>query len=122
MITKIEKVTLYVNSQDEAKAFWTEKMGFKVKFEQQMGPGFFWIEVAPPNAETALVLYSKPQILQFKPEMVAHPSIIFSSNNIEELYAQLESKGVAVEPIQNMPYGKMFNFKDPDGNVYMVRG
>ncbi len=36
MITKIEKVTIYVENQTEAKAFLTEKMGFSVAFEMPM--------------------------------------------------------------------------------------
>jgi predicted enzyme related to lactoylglutathione lyase len=122
MITKIEKITLYVNSQDEAKAFWTEKMGFDVTFEQQMGPGMTWIEVSPKNAQTALVLYPKQLMQQQNPDMVAHPSVIFSSENIEGFHSQISANGVGVSPMQAMPWGKMFNFKDPDGNQYMVRG
>ncbi|WP_367118167.1 VOC family protein [uncultured Clostridium sp.] len=33
MVDKIGKITIYVNNQDEAKKFWTQKMGFVVKFE-----------------------------------------------------------------------------------------
>ena len=122
MITKIEKITLYVNSQEEAKKFWTEKLGFVVAFEQKMEPAGLWIEVSPENAETSLVLYSKAQMEKQNPEMVTHPSIIFSSNNIEELHVLLSERGVNVEPIKTMPWGKMFNFKDPDENIYMIRG
>ena len=37
MIDSIGKITLYVNNQNEARDFWTEKMGFIVRLEQQMG-------------------------------------------------------------------------------------
>lgn len=36
MIDSIGKITLYVNNQNEARDFWTEKMGFIVRLEQQM--------------------------------------------------------------------------------------
>lgn len=45
MINKIGKITLYVNNQEEAKEFWTNKMGFVVKLEQPMGPDMKWLEV-----------------------------------------------------------------------------
>lgn len=121
MITKIEKVTLYVENQDEAKAFWTEKMGFSVTFEMPIGP-LVWLEVAPAGAATSLVLYSKAAMQNHKPELVAHPSVIFSADNVESFHADLKAKGVVCEDIQNMPWGKMFNFNDQDGNPYMVRG
>lgn len=121
MITKIEKVTLYVQSQADAKKFWTEKLGFKVVLEMPMGPGMTWIEVAPEGAETSMVLYSKSQMEQHKPQMVAHPSLIFYTTDADSLRTQLEQNGVVVEPMQNMPWGKMFNFFDQDQNLYMVR-
>jgi len=49
MINAISKVTLYVNNQEEAKAFWTEKVGFEVRSEEQMGPDMKWIEVGPDH-------------------------------------------------------------------------
>lgn len=45
MINKIGKITLYVNNQEEAKEFWTNKMGFVVKLEQPMGPNMKWMVV-----------------------------------------------------------------------------
>ena len=122
MISKIEKVTLFVNSQEEAKKFWIEKLGFILTEEQMMGPDIVWIEVTPKNAQTALVLYPKAAMLSQKPEMVSHPNIIFSSDNIEDLHSHLSKNNVEVDYILSMPWGKMFNFKDPDGNSYMVRG
>lgn len=121
MITRLDKVTLYVESQDDAKKFWIEKIGFKLAFEQQMGPTR-WIEVAPEGEnKTTLVLYSKAMMMKQNPSMVNHPSIIFSAKSIEIFWNDLKNKGVTVENIQNFPYGKMFSFKDLDGNSYMVR-
>ncbi len=122
MITQIEKVTVYVNSQDEAIKFWTEKIGFNVVLEMPMGPKYSWVEVAPPGEKlTSLVLYVKQAMLEHKPEMVVHPAIIFAAADIERFRQDLINKGVDVTELQTMPYGKMFNFKDPDGNDYMVR-
>ena len=47
MIDSIGKITLYVNNQNEARDFWTEKMGFIVRLEQQMGADQKWLEVEP---------------------------------------------------------------------------
>ena len=59
MVNYIAKVTIYVNNQEEAKQFWTEKMGF-VCHEQPMGPHFKWMEVRPKEAEkTSFVIYEK---------------------------------------------------------------
>lgn len=122
MFDIIQKVTLYVNNQDEAKAFWTEKMGWIVSLEMPIGPTLTWIEIKPnAQAQTSFVLYSKSAMEFHKPEMVQHPSVILGSTAIESLHEDLKSKGVSVDEIQSMPWGKMFNFKDMDGNLFMVR-
>jgi predicted enzyme related to lactoylglutathione lyase len=52
---------------------------------------------------------------------VAHPSILFSTTDIESAYEKMQQNGVEVEEMQRMPYGTMFSFKDQDGNSYLLR-
>lgn len=123
MFDIIQKVTLYVNDQAAAKAFWVEKMGWQVSLELPIGPQMTWVEIKPTaDAQTAFVLYSKAAMQAHKPELVQHPSVILGSPDIEALYANLQSKGIEVDALQSMPWGKMFTFKDLDGNPFMVRG
>lgn len=122
MITKIGKITIYVEDQEKAKDFWLNKMDFVLKFEQPMGPNMSWIEVAPSHDEfTTLVLYSKSAMEKQKPEKVAHPSILFSTTDIESAYEKMKQNGVEVEDLLKMPFGTMFTFKDQDGNEYILR-
>ncbi|MHB0977445.1 MAG: VOC family protein [Candidatus Aquicultorales bacterium] len=123
MITRVEKVTVYVDSQEAAKEFWVDKVGFVVSFEQEMGPGMTWLEVSPRGENlTSLVLYSKELMTKQNPSAVCHPSIIFATDDADGSWQELKDNGVEVTDLQEMPYGKMFNFTDPEGNVYMVRG
>ncbi|WP_458413326.1 VOC family protein [Schinkia sp. CFF1] len=122
MINKIGKITLYVHDQEQAKDFWINKLGFVLKFEQPMGPNMSWIEVGPSADEfTTLVLYSKQAMEQQKPEKVAHPSILFSTTDIEGAYEKMKQNGVKVEEMLRMPFGTMFTFYDQDGNEYILR-
>lgn len=122
MINKIGKVTVYVQDQEQAKDFWLHKVGFVLKAEMPMGPEASWIEVGPSEDEfTTLVLYSKSAMEQHKPSAVAHPSIIFSTTDIESAYEKMKQSGVQVEDMLKMPYGTMFQFKDQDGNGYLLR-
>jgi predicted enzyme related to lactoylglutathione lyase len=123
MINKIGKITLYVNNQDDAKKFWTEKLNFVVKFEQQMGPNMKWLEVGPSESEfTTFILYDKNAMRSQNPlTNVEHPSILLSTTDIESSYNQMKENGVEVGELMIMPYGKMFSFKDQDGNDYMLR-
>jgi lactoylglutathione lyase len=122
MINKIGKITVYVQDQEEAKEFWINKVGFVLKVEQPMGPDAFWIEVGPSEDEfTTLVLYSKSAMEQHQPSKVAHPSILFSTTDIEAAYEKMKQNGVAVEEMLRLPFGNMFTFKDQDGNDYLIR-
>lgn len=123
MINKIGKITVFVKDQAEAKKFWTEKLGFIVKFEQPMGPNMTWLEVGPSEDEfTTIVLYNKELMKSHSPNAnVEHPNLMLSTSDIEATYNELKEKGVEVEELMKMPYGSMFNFKDQDGNQYLIR-
>ncbi|WP_042356787.1 VOC family protein [Bacillus rubiinfantis] len=122
MINKVGKITVYVQNQQEAKEFWLNKIGFVLKFEQPMGPNFSWIEVGPSEDEfTTLVLYSKAAMEKQRPEKVAHPSILFSTTDIELAYEKMQQNGVKVEALQKLPFGTMFTFYDQDSNEYILR-
>lgn len=122
MINKIGKITVYVEDQERAKDFWLTKLGFVLKFEKQLGPNASWIEVGPSDDEfTTLVLYSKSAMEQHKPSKVAHPSILFSTTDIETAYEKMKKNEVNVGDMLRMPFGTMFSFYDQDGNEYILR-
>lgn len=122
MIKKIGQIMVYVNDQDQAVKFWTEKMGFQVMSEQNNEQGMKWIELAPVvGAETTIILHNKQLIAKMQPELnVGTPSLLFFTENVDELYRDLTAKGVTVGEIVSMPSGKVFNFSDSEGNYFAV--
>ncbi|MEM1483954.1 VOC family protein [Oscillospiraceae bacterium PP1C4] len=122
MIKNISKITLYVNDQEQAKRFWVDKLEFVVTMESRLGT-IKWLEVAPSNvASTSFVLYSKQQMQEENPEVsLSHPSIILSTPNIDTTYEKMKANKIKVDQLIKLPYGKMFSFKDQDGNDYLVR-
>lgn len=123
MINNISKITIYVQNQEDSKNFWVNKLGFVVRFEQQMGPNMKWIEVAPnENSETTFVLYDKNMMKTQNPKVnVEHPSIILSTNEIDKAYEKMKESQIEVGELMTMPYGRMFSFKDLDNNDYLLR-
>ncbi|MGN7386160.1 VOC family protein [Sporosarcina sp. SAFN-015] len=122
MIHKIGQIMLYVNNQDEAKAFWTEKVGFVVISEQDNGQGMRWIEIAPTSeAETSIVLHNKELIAKMQPELnLQPPSLLLFTENLDSLYEELQSKQVKVGELVTMPTGRVFNFADNEDNYFAV--
>ncbi|WP_078434808.1 VOC family protein [Metabacillus halosaccharovorans] len=122
MINKVGQIMLYVSNQDEAVNFWTEKVGFHVIAEEDNGEGMKWIELAPTKeAETSIILHNKELISKMEPELnLGTPSLLFFSDNLDELYNRLQNKDVTVGDIVDMPNGRVFNFSDNEGNYFAV--
>jgi lactoylglutathione lyase len=122
MIHKIGQIMLYVNNQDEAKAFWTEKVGFTVIAEEDNGQGMKWIELAPnAQAETSIILHNKELIAKMDPEMnLGTPSLLLFTENLDALYEDFKSKQVKVGELVTMPTGRVFNFADSEDNYFAV--
>ncbi|MEI4831344.1 VOC family protein [Bacillus sp. FJAT-53711] len=122
MINSVGQIMLYVNNQDEAKEFWTEKVGFSVISEEDNGQGMRWIEIAPTKeAETSIILHNKEFIAKMSPELnLGTPSLMFLSKNFDNLYSDLSNKNVTIGEIVNMPSGRVFNFADSENNYFAV--
>lgn len=123
MINQVGQIMLYVNNQDEAVKFWTEKVGFSVRSEQDNGQGMRWIEIVPTkDAETSLVLHNKELIAKMQPELnLGTPSMMFFSENLDQLYKDFQDKTITVGEMVNMPVGvKVFNFADQENNYFAV--
>ncbi|WML54892.1 VOC family protein [Neobacillus sp. PS3-12] len=122
MINKVGQIMLYVNNQDEAVRFWTEKVGFSVITENDNGQGMKWIEIAPTKeAETSIVLHNKELIAKMQPELnLGTPSIMFFSENLDQVYQDFKDKNITVGDMVTMPGGKVFNFADQENNYFAV--
>lgn len=121
MISKVGQIMLYVNNQDEARDFWTEKLGFSTIFEENNG-GMRWIEIAPTkDAETSIILHNKELVAKMSPGLnLGTPSLMFFSENFDQLHDDLSNKNVKVGDIVNMPSGRVFNFADNEENYFAV--
>lgn len=121
MIRQIGQVMLYVNDQETAVKFWTEKVGFVVVADQEEA-GMRWIEIAPTKeAQTTFVLHNKEIIAKMQPELnLGTPSIMFYADHIENLYQDFQAKGVKVGDLVMMPMGRVFNFADHENNYFAL--
>jgi lactoylglutathione lyase len=112
---------VYVNNQDEAVKFWTEKVGFHVIAEESNGP-MRWIEIAPSKEnETSIILQDKKVVEKMSPGLnLGTPSLMFFTENVEQMYSDLSDKGVKVGEIVNMGPIRVFNFADGEENYFAV--
>jgi lactoylglutathione lyase len=121
MFSQLGQVMLYVNNQDEAVNFWTEKLGFTIVAEEDNGQ-MRWIEIAPKKgAQTSIILHDKEFVAKMSPGLnLGTPSLMFFTENLDQLHTDLSNKNITVGEIVTMPSGKVFNFADNEENYFAV--
>jgi lactoylglutathione lyase len=120
MITRIATVAVYVEDQDKAEEFWTRQVGFEVKRRDKMGPQASWLEIGPRGGTTNLVIYPRSMMRDWR-EM--KPSLVFGCDDFEATYENLKGNGVEfLEEPKKMPWGTYAQFRDLDGNVFLLKG
>ncbi len=117
-IKNVKLVGVCVRDQAAAVAFFTEKLGFKVRVNEPMGPGSRWIEVVPPGAETGLALWTPPGL---EDRIGTFSQVVFKCADVRATYEELRKRGVKFsgEP-KDQPGGVMAQFVDPDGNTFVL--
>jgi len=122
MITHLLSVGLYVRDQDAALDFYVNKLGFEKRADRPMGTGFRWIEVAPPGAQTVIVLATQDYAVGLSDKIGAFTDIVLTTDDIQATCEELRKRGVEfTQPPAMQSYGKWHAaFKDPDGNEFFL--
>jgi catechol 2,3-dioxygenase-like lactoylglutathione lyase family enzyme len=120
-ISHIHAATIYVNDQDRAVDFYKNKLGFDVRTDMPFGPDYRWIEVAPPGAQTGIILAYK---FGEWPERVGKSAgMVLDIPNMKETYKELSDRGVKfIEPPVEQAWGIQAIVEDPDGNSLVLVG
>lgn len=118
-ITQVGTVMVPVSDQDEAIAFYTEKLGLELRSDIPFGNGDRWVEVAPAGAATTLAL-----VVPREGEATGiETRVAFSTTDIEADHADLQARGVDVDAeVMRMgdPVPPMFFLRDHKGNKLLV--
>ena len=130
MLKSLTNVNVWVNDQDEALAFYTEKLGMELRNDvtvPEMG-NFRWLTVGVPGQpDVALALMAVPGPPVFEEETRAQihallakgaaGGLFFSADDVQATYEELKGRGVEFqqEPTEQ-PYGIDAGFRDPSGN------
>jgi lactoylglutathione lyase len=111
MIRNIKTVAIYVEEQDRALAFYTEKLDFKVYLDQPMGP-------APPDAQSHLVIFPRAMMPNWEQKK---PSVVLACDDADATFRELSKRGVIfTDPPKRMPFGTFGVFVDADGNQLAI--
>jgi catechol 2,3-dioxygenase-like lactoylglutathione lyase family enzyme len=131
---KIASTQLWVHDQDEALAFYTQKLGMEVRQDvtlPEMG-GFRWLTVGPagqPDAAiTLMAVPGEPVFDAATQEQVqtlmakgAAGTVFLVTDDVRASYEELKARGVEfTEEPEERPYGIDSGFRDPSGNAFRL--
>jgi catechol 2,3-dioxygenase-like lactoylglutathione lyase family enzyme len=127
---KITNAQLWVHDQDEALAFYTEKLGMEIRADvsvPELG-GFRWLTVGfPGQDDVAITLMAIPGAPVFEPETIeqvkslmakgAAGTVFLTTDDAEATVRELKGRGLQfVDELLDQPYGIDSSFRDPSGN------
>ena len=115
-ITHASFVTLPVSDQDRALRFYTDVLGLTVTADRDLPQGR-WLQVAPEGAQTVFTL-SGPGMGGFEPGSAR--GIMLVTTDVDADCARLTEAGTPVQGPDELPWGRMASFTDPDGNGLML--
>ena len=131
---KLANTQLWVHDQDEALAFYTERLGMEVRSDvtvPEMG-NFRWLAVAPPGqSDVSIVLMAIPGPPVMDPDTAESVrtlmgkgfagTIFLTTDDVRSSYEELTSRGVEfTEQPEERPYGIDSAFRDPSGNHFRL--
>jgi predicted enzyme related to lactoylglutathione lyase len=131
---KLANFQVWVHDQNEALAFYTDKLGWEVRADVTLDeiPDFRWLTVGPPAQEdVSVVLMTVPGPPVFEDatrqkvlDLMAKGAtggIFLNTDDCRRDYEELKGRGVefSEEPSER-PYGIDAGFHDPSGNAFRL--
>ena len=119
----ISSIALLVHDYDEAIAFYTEKLGFRLLQDSDLGAGKRWVQLSPPGSSHCNLLLAKAS----KPQQCAAVGnqaggrvwLFLHTNDFWRDYQSMVAKGVQFnETPREEPYGTVAVFEDLYGNKW----
>jgi len=130
----IANTQLWVHDQDEALAFYTEKLGMEIRADvtlAEMG-NFRWLTVGPAGQpDFSIVLMAIPGVPVMDSDTADQVrglmakgfagTVFLTTDDCNASYEELKGRGVEfVEDPEERPYGIDAGFRDPSGNSFRL--
>ncbi|MGV0626849.1 VOC family protein [Mycolicibacter minnesotensis] len=121
-LKSVNLVCVPVPSAQQPKSVeFYESLGFEKRTDVDMGDGYRWIEVYPPQGLTGIALAPPPP--EHGPVEPTETGITLTTDDIDASHAAMRDLGVDVDAeVVRMgdPVPPMFCFRDPNGHTLLV--
>ena len=134
MLNKLTYVNVWVDDQDDALAFYTDKLGWEVRADvtvPELG-NFRWLTVGPPaqpDIAVTLMAIPGPPIMDAASAKQLRDllgkgfagTLFLTTDDVHASYEELKARGVEfLEEPEERPYGIDSGFRDPSGNQFRL--
>jgi catechol 2,3-dioxygenase-like lactoylglutathione lyase family enzyme len=115
----LELVPVPVSDVDRAKAFYSERLGFRVDVDVRPADGVRVVQLTPPGSACSIALTTGIPWLGMSAGSLRGLHLVVS--DIEEARATLIDRGVEVAPAEDLGGVFYASFADPDGNTWTLQ-
>ena len=124
--TGLALVTLVVRDYDEAIAWFTNSLRFRLLEDMPLGDGKRWVRIAFPGNGAALLLAKAAgttQIAAIGNQTSGRVGFFLTVADFGEMFSHMQRIGVVIEgEPRTEPYGKVIVFQDLYGNRWDLLG
>jgi catechol 2,3-dioxygenase-like lactoylglutathione lyase family enzyme len=127
---RLRSVTVIVRDYDEARKWYTEKLGFEVEIDRTFAPGQRFLRVHPPGQPGLGIVLETPgdgadpaMPRAYQDRIGKEVSWVFESEDVAKTYELLKGRGVEfTQAPKQRPWGTEALFRDLYGNAFVIIG
>ena len=114
---RLELVQVPVSDVDRAKDFYTQRAGFVLDHDHEVGGGIRFVQLTPPGSGASIAIGTG--LTTMPPGSLEGLQLVVA--DIEAARDELTARGLDVGEVQDFPWGRFLFFADPDGNRWAVQ-
>jgi len=116
MDMKLELIAVPVTDVDRAKSFYVQA-GFNADHDSRVNENLRFVQLTPPGSACSICIGEGLT----KATPGSFDMILLVVKSAEEARDDLQSRGIEVSEIDELPWGRFVYFSDPDGNKWSLQ-
>jgi catechol 2,3-dioxygenase-like lactoylglutathione lyase family enzyme len=114
---RIELIIMPVSDVDRSRAFYGDTLGWPVDHDQTVDENIRFVQVTPPGSACSIAFGRG--LTESEPGSLRAIQVVVAS--ADEALADLTSRGVEADGVDDQPWGRFVTFDDPDGNGWTLQ-
>ncbi|MFI6585710.1 VOC family protein [Embleya sp. NPDC050493] len=115
----LELVPVPVTDIERAKAFYQDRLGFRLDVDVNPKPGVRIVQLTPPGSACSITLAEGLPTLDMPPGTLRGLHLVVA--DIEASRAELVERGVEISEVEDLGGVFYAYFADPDGNTWCLQ-